>query len=51
MTCPICGGSLYEKERRETTTGTFICIRCSNPSYGYFDYKTIPIYTHGTITE
>ena len=43
MTCPICGSKLYEKDRRETTVGTFISMRCSNKNCGYFDYKTIPV--------
>ena len=43
MSCPICKSDLYEKYRREQTTGTFISIRCTNPSCNYFDYKTIPI--------
>ena len=41
-TCPICKSELYEKER-ETTGGTFISIRCSNPNCGYYNYKTIPV--------
>lgn len=43
MTCSICGSDLYEKERRETTEGTFISIRCSNPDCNFFDYRTIPV--------
>ncbi len=50
MTCPICGSELYQKDRRENTSGTFISIRCSNPECGYFDYKTIPVNLHGSIT-
>lgn len=49
MTCSICGSELYEKSRNETTGGTLISIRCSNPECGYFDYKTIPVNFHGTI--
>jgi hypothetical protein len=51
MTCPICKSELYEKERRELTTGTFISIRCANPGCGYFDYKTLPVNPSGTISE
>jgi len=48
MTCPICKSDLYEKNRNETTGGTFISIRCSNPNCGYFDYRTLPINSFGT---
>jgi predicted nucleic-acid-binding Zn-ribbon protein len=51
MTCPICSSALYEQNRLEITTGTFISIRCTNPSCGYFDYKAIPVNLSGTITE
>lgn len=51
MTCPICKSKLYEKERKETTSGTFISIRCTNTSCDYFDYKTLPVNLHGTISE
>jgi len=47
MTCPICKSDLYEKDRRNTTGGTFIAIRCSNPNCGYFDYRTLPINSFG----
>jgi len=50
MPCPICNSELYEKDRREITSGTFIAIRCSNPDCGYFDYRTIPINSFGTGT-
>ena len=43
MICPICGAELYEKDRRETTGGTFISIRCSNLNCGYYNYKIIPV--------
>lgn len=49
MTCPICGSKLYE--RKETTAGTFISIRCTNLSCSYFDYKTVPVNLSGTISE
>lgn len=48
MTCPICGADLYEKNRRETTGGTFIEIRCSKCDY--YDYKTIPVRYDTTTT-
>lgn len=51
MVCPICGAELYEKERRETTVGTFIAVRCTKPGCNYFDYKTLPLNISGTITE
>lgn len=51
MTCPICGSALYEKDRNERTSGTFITIRCSNSKCNYYDYKTIPLELEGTITE
>lgn len=51
MPCPICGSDLYEKERREQTSGTFIAIRCSNPKCAYFDYKTILSNSYGTTTS
>lgn len=50
MVCPICGADLYEKNRNETTGGTFVAIRCSNPNCGYYNYKTIPINFYGTRT-
>ena len=50
MTCPICGSKLYEQSRNETTEGTFISIRCSNPTCGYFNYKTIPVEFHTNYT-
>ena len=50
MTCPICKSDLYEKEKRETTEGTFISIRCSNLNCGYFDYKTIPVNFYEKVT-
>ncbi len=49
MTCPKCKSSLIEKNRRETTSGTFIEIRCSNKDCNYFNYKTIPV-TYNTTT-
>jgi hypothetical protein len=51
MTCPICGSELYEKDRSETTGGTFISIRCSKEGCIYFDYKTIPVNFGGTTTK
>lgn len=42
MTCPLCGSRLYEKNRRENTSGTFIEIRCSKQDCYYYNYKTIP---------
>ena len=49
MTCPKCKSNLYEKDRVETTAGTFITIRCSNPECNFYDYKRIPlIFNTGT---
>lgn len=50
MTCPICGSSLYEKDRNERTAGTFISIRCSNKSCNYYNYITVPADFNTTIT-
>lgn len=40
MTCPKCGSKLYEKEKMEMVSGTFISIRCTNPDCDHFDYET-----------
>ena len=48
MKCPKCEADLYERNRRETTGGTFIDIRCSKCDY--FDYKTIPVTYDNTTT-
>jgi hypothetical protein len=40
MTCPVCSSRLYEKEKMEMVSGTFVSIRCSNPVCNYFDYET-----------
>lgn len=51
MACPICSSELYEKNRREITSGTLIFIRCSNKNCDYFDYRTIPVkFENHTIT-
>lgn len=50
MTCPICGSDLYEQNRSETTSGTFISIRCTNKNCNYYNYKIIPVNFHGTMT-
>ena len=51
MTCPICKSKLYEQERKETTSGILISIRCTNVNCSYFDYKKIPVNLSGTISE
>ena len=50
MICPICNAELFDKERRETTSGTLISVRCTNPNCAYFDYRTIPVDLRVTIT-
>lgn len=51
MICPICKSKLYEHERRETTSGILISIRCKNVNCSYFDYKKIPVNISGTNSE
>jgi hypothetical protein len=51
MTCPICGSELCEKERRETTSGTLISIRCTDPGCNYFDYKKLATNPNEEIAE
>jgi hypothetical protein len=40
MACPICSSELYEKEKMERTSGTFVSIRCTNPECNFFNYET-----------
>ncbi len=41
MICPKCGSSLYEKNSRQSSIGTFFEIKCTNKKCDYYDYKTL----------